>query len=158
MPAGSCARLSELPPAIHEVLLEARRAVMTTIDPGGQPHAVPVIFSVYGDALVSPIDRKPKSGKRLVRLRNLERNPRVTLLADRWSEDWHDLAWVMIRGLGAFQPAEDSTREVEAIIARFQGYREELEGSGVIRIEPQRVSWWSWRDPASTGAEVLRRP
>jgi PPOX class probable F420-dependent enzyme len=144
MVSGRCERIEDLPAAVAEVLHEARRAVMTTIDPHGAPHAVPVIFAVHEGDLVTPIDRKPKTGRTLGRRRNLEQDPRVTLLADRWSEEWTELAWVMVRGRASFVPPERSGSEVAAIIARHPRYRAELEDNEVIRIAPERISWWSW--------------
>lgn len=117
---------------------------MTTVDPDGYPHSVPVIFAIDDNDLVTPIDRKPKTGKKLRRLLNLERDPRATFLADKWSEEWTELAWVMIRGRASLQPSDRSVSEVEAIIARYPEYRDTLEGSDVIRIVPERISWWSW--------------
>jgi PPOX class probable F420-dependent enzyme len=126
------------------VLEDARRAVLTTLDRDGYPHAVPVVYAVYGDDLVTPIDRKPKTGKTLGRRLNIERNPNVTLLADRWSEEWTGLAWVMVRGKASIQPPEASVAELEAIVARYPGYRDVIEASEVIRIAVERLSWWSW--------------
>ena len=51
-----------------------------------------------GESLVIAIDEKPKAGLRLARLRNIERDPRVSLLADRYDEDWTQLAWVRVEG------------------------------------------------------------
>jgi Pyridoxamine 5''-phosphate oxidase. len=117
---------------------------MTTVDREGRPHAVPVVFAVHDQDLVTPIDRKPSSSDLLGRLRNLERDPRVALLADRWSEEWTELAWVMIRGRASVQSSSHSVSEVEAIIARYPEYRDTLEGSDVIRIVPEQILWWSW--------------
>ena len=144
MASGRCERLSELPAAMKNALDAARRGVMTTVDREGRPHAVPVVFAVHDQDLVTPIDRKPKMGKTLGRLRNLERDPRVALLADRWSEEWTELAWVMIRGRASVQSSSRSVSEVEAIIARYPEYRDTLEGSDVIRIVPEQILWWSW--------------
>lgn len=117
---------------------------MTTVDAHDRPHAVPVVFAVYGDDLVTPIDGKPKRTRELARMRNLEENPNVALLADKWSEDWRELAWVMIRGGASIQPAHASVDEVESMIARYPEYRDVLEDSDVIRITPERILWWSW--------------
>lgn len=144
MVSGRCERLADLPSSVAGILDEARRAVMTTVDPAGRPHAVPVIFAAHEGHVVTPIDRKPKTGRTLGRRRNLEANPNVTLLADRWSEEWTELAWVMVRGRASFVPPERSEPEVEAIIARHPRYRAELEGSEIIRIAVERVSWWFW--------------
>lgn len=144
MASGRCRRLSELPRDIANVLLGARRAVLTTLDREGRPHAVPVVFAVHEDALVTPIDRKPKTGAPLGRRLNIERDPRVTLLADRWSEDWVELAWVMVRGRASMHPPSEMHAELAAIVARYPQHRATLEGSEVIRIVPERISWWSW--------------
>lgn len=144
MASGRCKRPAELPADILDVLTTARRAVMTTVDAEGRPHAVPVVYALDGDNIVTPIDRKPKTGKRLGRLANLDANPHVALLADRWTEDWTRLAWVMVRGRGELRPATQSAAEVEAIIARYHEYRDTLVDSDVIEIVPESILWWRW--------------
>ena len=144
MASGSVEHLSDLPPAIKEVLDSERRGVLTTVDGEARPHAVPVVFAIYKDQIVTPIDRKPKTTRALGRRKNIEQNPQAALLVDRWSEDWTELAWLMIRGTASVQPADGSTEEVEAIIARYPQYRDTLEGSEIIRIAPRRIAWWSW--------------
>ena len=129
---------------MNEVIASARRGVLTTIDKEGAPHAVPVVFAIYNDLIVTPIDRKPKTTRALGRRKNIELNPRVALLVDRWSEDWTELAWVMIRGSASVQPANRSMGEVDAIIARYPEYRDTLSGSDIILVAPERISWWSW--------------
>lgn len=59
--------------------------------------AVPVAFAIDDDGYVGvPIDRvKPKTSTRLQRERNLEADPRATLLAEHWDrDDWSQLWWV----------------------------------------------------------------
>ncbi len=59
--------------------------------------AVPVAYVMDGDGYVGiPVDRvKPKSSSRLQRERNLERDPRATLLVEHWDPgDWSELWWV----------------------------------------------------------------
>ncbi len=148
MASGSVERLSELSSEIKEIVASERRAVMSTADREGRPHAVPVVFAVYDDHIVTPIDRKPKTTTSLGRRKNIERNPHVALLVDRWSEEWDELGWVMIRGTASVQPADRSVGEIEAIIARYRQYRDTIEGSEIIRIAPRRISWWSWSEPA----------
>lgn len=144
MPSGRAERLGELPQAISDVIDSARRAVLTTVDAEGHPHAVPVVFAVYDDRIVTPIDRKPKTTQALGRRKNIARDPHVALLMDKWSEEWIELAWVMVRGVASVQLADSATGEVEAIIGRYPGYRDTLEASDVIQIVPNRILWWSW--------------
>lgn len=59
--------------------------------------AVPVAYAVDDDGYVGvPVDLvKPKSSLRLQRERNLEADPRATLLAEHWDPaDWTQLWWV----------------------------------------------------------------
>jgi hypothetical protein len=59
--------------------------------------AVPVAYVVDEDGYVGvPVDRvKPKASLRLQRERNLEADPRATLLVEHWDRgDWSRLWWV----------------------------------------------------------------
>ena len=59
--------------------------------------AVPVAYAMDGDGYVGvPVDLvKPKVSLRLQRERNLEVDPRATLLVERWDrDDWSQLWWV----------------------------------------------------------------
>ena len=87
----------------ERAFLESRRvAHLATADAAGVPHVVPVCFALRGDSVYIAIDRKPKSGKPLKRLRNIAENPRVRLTADHYDdEDWTRLRWVMVRGRAA---------------------------------------------------------
>ena len=144
MASGTVKRLAELPTEIKEIVSSEQRAVFTTADDEGRPHAVPVVFAPFNEHIVTPIDRKPKTTRALGRRKNIEKNPHVALLVDRWSEEWTELAWVMIRGTASVHPADRSTAEIEAIIARYPHYRDIIEGSEIIRIVPRRISWWLW--------------
>src|SRR2546421_5107435 len=85
---------------VRRRLSEARVARLATVDDRGRPHLVPFVFVLDGDTIYSPIDRKPKTTTRLQRLRNIERNPNTTVLADHYEEDWTTARWVRARGLG----------------------------------------------------------
>ncbi|MBO0786795.1 MAG: pyridoxamine 5'-phosphate oxidase family protein, partial [Actinobacteria bacterium] len=66
----------------------ARIARLATTGADGQPHLVPVTFALDGDLLYTAVDAKPKTTRQLRRLRNIRGNPRVSLLADHYQEDW----------------------------------------------------------------------
>ena len=51
------------------------------------PHLVPVCFAVDGDTIWSAVDAKPKRSRELQRLRNIEADPRVAVLADHYTDD-----------------------------------------------------------------------
>ena len=77
---------------------DARVARLATVDATGQPHIVPVTFAHNDNTIVIAVDHKPKSTRNLKRLRNIEANPKVTLLVDHYDEDWSQLWWVRADG------------------------------------------------------------
>lgn len=58
--------------------------------------AVPVVYVTDDGYVGVPVDRvKPKASSRLQRERNLEADPRATLLIEHWHrDDWSQLWWV----------------------------------------------------------------
>ena len=141
MTGGRCPTLSELSGEAREILNEARRGVLVTIDSRNRPHAVPVCYVVRDGEIVTPIDAKPKSSKRLGRRRNIEVNDTATFLVDRWSEEWSHLGWVMARGTARVEPVAPAVTELRA---RYPQYAEVDPGSEAIVITPDDIAWWTW--------------
>jgi PPOX class probable F420-dependent enzyme len=139
--SGSCLDLSGLPPRPRGIVTDARRAVLATVGRDGAPHAVPVCFALWRDGIVTAIDHKPKSGRPLARLANIEAGGRATFLFDRWSEDWRRLGWVMARGPARVEPPGSAARE---LAARYPQYGERPPQGPVIVLRPERVLWWTW--------------
>lgn len=78
-------------------LLQHDHGILCTLHDVRGVDAVPVVFAVdEDDHLGVPIDRvKPKSTSRLQRERNLDADPRATLLVEHWDrDDWTRLWWV----------------------------------------------------------------
>ena len=86
--------------------------------------AVPVVYAVDDNAVGVPVDRvKPKASSRLQRERNLEADPRATLLVEHWDrDDWSQLWWVRaeLRFEGDAAPALAAR-----LAERFQQYRDQ---------------------------------
>ena len=86
--------------------------------------AVPVVYAVADNAVGVPVDRvKPKASSRLQRERNLEADPRATLLVEHWDrDDWSQLWWVRaeLRFEGDAAPALAAR-----LAERFQQYRDQ---------------------------------
>jgi len=90
--------------------------------------AVPVAFAVDDDGYVGvPVDRvKPKASLRLQRERNLETDPRATLLVEHWDhDDWSQLWWVRaeLRWQGDTATGREATLAGE-LAARYPQYRD----------------------------------
>lgn len=90
--------------------------------------AVPVAYSVDDDGYVGvPIDRvKPKSSLRLQRERNLEADPRATLLAEHWdTDDWTQLWWVRAELRWQGNHAQERQPDLaERLAKRYPQYRD----------------------------------
>lgn len=138
----------------HLAFLEdTRRAVLATITPSGTPRLVPVCFAVVatdlGPIIASPLDEKPKrpgGPHQLARVRDIEARPGASLLADRWDEDWTQLAWLRIEAAASLmEPGHpDHAAAIQALRARYAPYRSQrLETRPIIRLEPIRAVWWS---------------
>ena len=125
--------------------LERRRvAYFATADASGRPHVVPVCFAHLDGRFYIAIDEKPKRSLRLKRLRNIEENPSVALVFDRYDDEWSRLGWVMAQGTATV--LFDGTEYGRALIAlreRYEQYRSmALEQRPVIRVAVERASSW----------------
>lgn len=132
------------PPARFASLLRAPRGFLATIGPDGNPHLVPVCFTWAGDVIWSAVDGKPKSGRVLQRIKDIEANPNISFTVDRWDEDWSRLAWLQARGRATVLRAGEETNKAEtALRDKYPQYETTpLEGP-VIRIDIERWLGWS---------------
>ena len=119
----------------------ARVARLATLGPDG-PRLVPVCFAVTGDTIVTAVDAKAKSTRALARLRDIERDPRVTLLADHYDdEDWSRLWWARAEGIAAVRDAPAPPELVD----RYAQYRASPPAGPLIEVSVRRWSGWSAR-------------
>ena len=127
----------------------ARVARLGTVDDQGRPHLVPVTFAVRGDTIVTAVDHKPKQTTDLKRLRNITANPNVSLLADRYAEDWTRLWWVRVDGTArVVEPPGDGfpADAVSWLRAKYDQYRDTPPAGPVIRIDATAWTGWQWSD------------
>lgn len=91
--------------------------VLATVHAVRGVDAVPVVYTCGDGVVAVPIDRvKPKASMRLQRERNLEQDPRATLLVEHWDDDWSRLWWV--RAELRWQP-DPEPAVVDALAARL---------------------------------------
>jgi len=135
-------------------LASTRRATLVTIARDGHPRPIPICFVLAPDAsvLYTPLDDKPKRAddpRALARVRDIAADPRVSILADRWDEDWTRLAWLRAEGHATLlDPCPEHATAVAALRARYPQYRtHRLDDRPVIRIEIGRVTTWGALEP-----------
>jgi PPOX class probable F420-dependent enzyme len=139
-------------------LVAARRAILATIDPDGRPRLVPVCFIVEAVAdewlrLLTPLDDKPKSTddkRTLARVRDIAARPAVSVLVERWDEDWTRLAWLRLSGEATLlEPADVPGDAITRLRSKYPQYAtHDLESSPMIAIGVERATSWGALEPA----------
>jgi PPOX class probable F420-dependent enzyme len=118
-------------------------ARLATLDEEGRPHLVPICFALDGETLYSAVDEKPKRSKRLKRLENIRRHPKVTVLVDHYEEDWSRLWWVRLDGTArVLDEGTEREHALELLGAKYQQYRTELPTGPVIAVRIE--AWRGW--------------
>ncbi|MBB2947397.1 PPOX class probable F420-dependent enzyme [Actinoplanes lutulentus] len=120
-----------------ERFASVRVARLATVTPEGAPHLVPIVFALVGDVIHTAVDGKPKRHRRLQRLTNIAHQPRVSVLADFYDDDWSQLWWVRADGIA------DVVDEVEpALVGRYPQYQSQPPPGPFLRIRVVRWSEW----------------
>jgi PPOX class probable F420-dependent enzyme len=121
-----------------------RSGTLATIGPDGRPHLVPFVFALKGDVLYWAVDAKPKRSKELQRLRNISRDPRVSVLFDQYSDDWSELWWVRVSGTARIlTDGDERARAVNALRGKFPQHREQPLDDAVVAIDVEEWTGWS---------------
>lgn len=121
----------------------ARRAYLGTSG-GSGPHLVPICFALAGDVVYTAVDHKPKSGRPLRRLENVRDEPRVSLLADHYEDDWTRLWWVRADGRARILAGGDELAAALAeLTAKYPQYRTDPPDGPVLAVDVERWSSWS---------------
>jgi PPOX class probable F420-dependent enzyme len=122
----------------------ADHGVLGTLRGGTGIDLVPVCFAIDGDVVAMPIERvKPKAEGVLQRLRNLEADPRATLLCERWDPvDWSRLWWVRLRLQRSVEEPDVTERLAHLLRQKYPQYvAEPFEALVTFRIAA--VAGWS---------------
>lgn len=139
--------------------IESRRsATLATVSGAGQPRLVPICF-VLGDevpqgahvVLYTPLDEKPKRAADvhdLARVRDIAERPTVSVLFERWDEDWSQLAWLRARGRASIIEPDKQPRThqrlVAAMRAKYPQYgTHRIDTAPMIRVVVDEISTWS---------------
>lgn len=123
-----------------------RVAHFATADDLGQPHVVPVCYAVLDNAVYFSIDEKPKRQPRrpLKRVQNILANPKVSIVVDRYDEDWQRLAWVMLRGRAELLQDGEEHKQAQVVLkTRYAPLREmRIDNLPVVKTTITAVTSW----------------
>jgi coenzyme F420-0:L-glutamate ligase / coenzyme F420-1:gamma-L-glutamate ligase len=135
-----------IPKEITAFIHARRVAHLATADAGGQPLVIPICFAFDGKEFFSPIDEKPKqiSPHKLKRLRNITENPKISLIIDRYDEDWQRLAYLLITGRAKILlRGARHRRAVLLLREKYSQYeRMAIDERPIIVITPIRIRSW----------------
>lgn len=117
---------------------------LATLRADGTPRLVPITFALVDGLVCSAVDDiKPKRDRRLARLADVRRDPRVGLVVDHYEPDWARLWWVRVDG--AAQVHEGGAlreRAVDALAAKYLPYAAARPAGPVLVITP--TAWTGW--------------
>jgi len=119
--------------------------ILCTLHDARGVDAVPVVYVVDADGYVGvPVDLvKQKASSRLQRERNLERDPRATLLVEHWDrDDWSQLWWVRAELRWQSEAAPRAQALAGLLAVRFEQYREQPFAQ-VLVLHITGVSGWA---------------
>lgn len=142
----------EIDDSTREFIRDHRVARFATADADCQPVVVPVCYVFDGEVVYSALDEKPKSvePEKLKRARNIEINPKVSMVIDDYSEDWGELQYVMISGraeiIAPGQNVIEHARAIEMLREKYPQYRSmAIDKRSLIKITPVSVKRWASR-------------
>ena len=140
-----------IPAAVDRFIAESRVARLASADAAGQPLVVPICYAWDGRAIFSALDAKPKTrpAQSLKRVRNIRENAKVSIVIDRYDEDWRALRYVIIQGSARLLTVgDDFARGADLLLAKYPQYRAmglEREAGLMIKVEPARVTHWEFQ-------------
>jgi len=129
----------------------AKVARLATVDQKSHPYVVPVVFVFHENSFFIPLDEKVKAvnARKLKRVKNIEKNPNVTLLIDKYQNDWKKLFFLMIHGKARVIDTKNSKtmdKVHKLLISKYPQYKKIGVGKSCIEINPKRITYWSYLD------------
>ena len=142
--------MGAIPASVAGFITDGRVGRLGTADASGQPLVVPICYAFDGESLFSAIDAKPKTPgpQGLKRIRNIRENPKVSVVIDRYDEDWTRLRYVIIQGQAEIlTDGRDFSRGVDLLLAKYPQYRGmglDREAGLMIKVKPAQVTAWQY--------------
>ena len=134
------------PAEARQRFTDSRVLCLATVGADGQPHIVPCTFAVDAPGrIVIGIDNKPKVSANLRRLANIAGSPRVSLLADCYSDDWEQLWWARADGVATIERAGlEHAAHWQLLRARYPQYAGQVLDGPVIVVAVSTWSGWAF--------------
>ena len=121
----------------------ARVCREATVSAEGVPHLVPVCHVLAGQKLCFG------SGDDATKIRNLEANPRITVIVDEYSDHWDGLKGAMVQGRARLierGPAFSRIRDL--LYEKYPQYPKQAalatSDSVIVEVTPTRVFTWGF--------------
>lgn len=128
----------------RELFTAARVAHLATVSADGRPRIVPCTFALEGGRLFTAVDHKPKTTLDLARIRDIEVHPDVTLIADRYDDDWSRLWWVRVRGVAAVvEEWDERVHALDLLATKYPQYAHRRPEGPVIGVHLKEWHDWS---------------
>ncbi len=125
----------------------AKVARLATVDQKSHPYVVPVVFVFHENSFFIPLDEKVKTvnARKLKRVKNIEKNPNVTILIDKYQNNWKKLFFLMIHGKATVID-EKNTKLMDKVhkllISKYPQYKKIGVGNSCIKINTTKVKFW----------------
>jgi PPOX class probable F420-dependent enzyme len=131
----------------------ARVLHLATADAAGVPHLVPCTFAIdESGRIVIGVDSKPKTTRNLRRLRNIGQNPRVSLLADDYDEDWNQLWWARADGVASIEnDGAEHGAHWRLLRGKYPQYDGQILDGPVIVVTADHWSGWAFSPRTGPG-------
>ena len=131
----------------REFVSKQRIAHLATADRFGSPLVVPICFVTDdNDLLYTALDSKPKSVKpgKLKRLSNINENASVSVVFDTYSEDWNELAYVIVFGKAKLLTDTERGYYAEKLLRKKYPQYETIlcVGAPIIQVSIDRTKTW----------------
>ena len=128
---------------VLKIAAGVRVARLATMERDGRVHLVPIVFAVEGKTIYTAVDHKPKRATELRRFRNARERPDVTILIDHYSEDWHDLWWVRLRGRArVLDSGDEAEQALDSLVAKYEQYTADRPQTPVLAIDVVDTRVW----------------
>ena len=107
---------------ILKLIRPAKVAHLATADSNLQPYITPVVFVILKDKIFVPLDYKPKTVpiKKLKRVQNIQKNPKVAFQVDNYEDDWHKLWFIMLMGYAELVEQKKGGKDQDKYICKVR--------------------------------------